>query len=1264
MHLLASYKSGALRALPQILPAGLYEAAARRGGPLRQMTGSRPSSDVMSGSAIPRQFSGAGPQRTSSPMNRSSFGTTPSSVGPTAIDWAISPQDKAQFDQFFATVDTDHRGFITGDQAVGFFSNSRLPEDILAQIWDLADINSEGQLNTDEFAVAMFLIRQQRAKKDGRGVLPQTLPPNLIPPSMRRQPIAPQQPTAPAFDNAANITAPKSASEDLFGLDVLASPSPQVPQSTGDSTNYMQHSPRSPPLQQPSSSQPQSSVFKPFVPSSSFGQTIMTPQATGNSSNATASPPTRAQQKQPAAMDDLLGDNDPEISNRLTKETSELANLSNQVSNLTGQMQDVKSKRTSTQQDLSQVNSQKRDFEARLTHLRSAYEQEVREVKVLEERLTSSKSETKKLQQDMAMIEGTHQDLSNQHQQVAGALDMDRKENANLKERISQINTEIGGLKPQLEKLRSDARQQKGLVAINRKQLATIEGERDKLKGELDSASKELSDATREVDESERSLHAVSQVQSPTIVSSPGGSTTSMNPFFRRPPTAASEKSALQSPFATQAVVSPNHTAFDSFFGPSDTSSAQSSGPPPMSSRNESSIHSRGISQPPVPSVQSVRSSEELDVPTPSDSPATSTYHDSSEVVAPPPPPQSRQITSSFLPLRNNVQRSGSASSSVRVTPPTSRFGESSGVDTPVNRQMRSSDASKDDSPTLQHDSTDEPTRGGADSSFSPSQRAPSTSSFINQRQQPSFESSPQSQLYQSFGQPRGSLPGSFPGDEATPSVEAKSFAYEPSRSTSKSPDVHPNDQLSSHNDSFPRTSENVRSPKEDFDAAFAGFGDTDKATVRSNGDAIDSPQDGEEKARAPREFPPIHEFGADEESDSDSDVGFDDNFTAASPRRKRAVSNQKESQQSYTPGVGGSDMDNLAPSRPALTTTASDASQLPTPGAQKSPPTYDQTVSSPFGGLDGRKGSNQFPAEYTGLLPSREDPTSPPPSQDGPLNPITSPMNGTKGSNLFGHNDAAERATAGNTISPSQMPMAPGATAAPYAYNKDPPHVEQPQAQSAPKTDLDDFDDEFGDLSEAKEADEKGGDDFATSHKDPFDEFNPVFDSPAPSKPINQSPSSTLPTDNGFHDFESSVTGSAQGPNSRQPPLQSPANTSHDWDSIFSGLDTSHTNDVQPTLPSKVNFNPSGKEAPQLSGLTGAASSSSGTTLGTAKPSLNRGISMGNEHDDPILKRLTGMGYPRDESLDALEKFDYNIDKVRFPPPFLLLPVYALFLV
>ena len=45
-------------------------------------------------------------------------------------------------------------------------------------------------------------------------------------------------------------------------------------------------------------------------------------------------------------------------------------------------------------------------------------------------------------------------------------------------------------------------------------------------------------------------------------------------------------------------------------------------------------------------------------------------------------------------------------------------------------------------------------------------------------------------------------------------------------------------------------------------------------------------------------------------------------------------------------------------------------------------------------------------------------------------------------------------------------------------------------------------------------------------------------------------------------------------------------------------------------------------------------------------KPNLARTTTNG-EHDDPILKHLTAMGYSRTDSVEALEKYDYNLDKV-----------------
>lgn len=1268
MHLLASYKNGSMRALPQILPPGLYEAAARRGVP-RQMTGSRPTSDGAAASAIPRQFTGSGFSSQPASPARATF----QQATPTGDGWAVTAQDKAQFDQIYAGLDTQNRGAITGEQAVQFFSNSRLPEEALAQIWDLADINSQGRLTRDEFAVAMYLIRQQRSKRDGRDVLPQSLPPNLIPPSMRRQPIAPQQPTAPAFDNAANISQPKSASEDLFGLDAFSSSPPPAaaptqPKDIGNSA-YIAPSPREevlPAPQQKQSQQQQALHFKPFIPSSTFGQTMMTPQGTGTSSTASPTSQDRGlpqQQKQLTAMDDLLGDNDPEVSKRLTSETSELANLSNQVSTLSGQMQEVKTKRDSTEQNLSQAQAQKRDFEGRLGQLRSAYEQEVREVHALEERLTASRNETRKLQQDMALIEGTHQDLQNQHRQMGEALNTDQNENAALKHRISQSNAQIAEMKPQSEKMRSDARQQKGLVAINKKQLATNEAELEKIKAELAESAREHEEAKRELEQSQRDLEAASQAVSqarsppsavpaavaspPAQIASPTPSVASMNPFFRQTSNAAGTERGNTSSFTSQSVASPNHNAFDSFFGPPQ---GQPSGPPPSTSfrRSETPTNSRELP------TQMTGSTDGPGIQTPSASPPPSNFSDSPQVRnEPPAPPQSRQITSSFLPLRPQAVRADSETSSTRANPPRSRVG---GFETPTERPATSTESPIPESPK-QH--FEEAARA---SQSEPRQITPSSSQYTPSasteglRQQEATVPHP---LHTSSGLPSAAaeIPGAFPGAD-TPPGESPSVYQDattgPYGSSKLDPRVDSTSRDSadmastSGNDPFAMSGNERHSPmaaKDDFDSAFAGFGSDDREApehtngVTSNGFSSEAP-------KPQREFPPIQELEADDESDSDDDHGFDDHFTAASANRTIESGPNQALQNLPVSNEGG-----LAPVRPPFNTVDSDRSQLPTPGAQASPPTYDSTMGSEAPGH--RKESNQFPAEYSGLLPSRNDPTSPIISPPPQSNNVASAAGIDRGLNFFGNDTpehAAGHATFGSSFTQDHSPMSPGAsTAAPYAYTQSPPQIQQPQAQAfapavPPKAPADEFDAEFADLDEAKEAEDEGDPDIGSSGRTDFDDFNPVFDSPSASRHTAQSTASTFGPSESFSDFGSSQTnvGVGMGASSQQKaPQETP---SHDWDAIFAGLDTPQNNGVQAD-PEPRDFSSSvqspGSGEPNILGKGIANSKAIGT------PNLKRVATEDTATDDPILKNLMEMGYGRTESLQTLERFDYNLDKV-----------------
>ncbi|KAK0639157.1 hypothetical protein B0T16DRAFT_422541 [Cercophora newfieldiana] len=576
MHLLASMKSGALRGLPNILPAALYEAATRRtpvpGVLPRQQS---PTTATPPISAVPRQLTGQGsiPQmRTGSPLGR------PPVVAQTTGDWLVLPADKARFDQLYDELDKTKKGFITGEEAVPFFSQSNLSEDALAQIWDLADINSEGRLTKDEFAVAMYLIRQQRTKRDGVTALPTTLPPGLIPPRMRAQ-VRPQAVASP-FDpppQRAQPPPPKpsSALDDLFGLDDPQPPAPtQVALGTGGSATDPFASSIIPPApSSPVRPTATGTTFKPFVPSSSFGRGLTTHGTGGSNSSApglSASSGLVRSAPPPVASfdDDLLGDAEPEITKSLNNETTELANLSNQIGSLTKQVQDVQNQRSATQNELTQASAQKKNFEQRLAQLRAMYEKEAQDVQSLQTQLTAARNETKKLQTEAAMIDATYQDLQNQHRQTVTALQADQQENAGLKEKIRTVNAEIAQLKPQIEKLKSEARQQKGLVAINKKQLATNESERERLKTEVEDLTKSNEELARQVSSS--SSPVLTQVASPALSTASGN-----NPFFRR--TGSTDIAQTFSP----PLRSFNDKSFDDVFGPAAAGSSQAGTPPP-----------------------------------------------------------------------------------------------------------------------------------------------------------------------------------------------------------------------------------------------------------------------------------------------------------------------------------------------------------------------------------------------------------------------------------------------------------------------------------------------------------------------------------------------------------------------------------------------------------------------------------------------------------------------------------------------------------
>jgi len=94
-------------------------------------------------------------------------------------DWVVNNDRYKSDEQFVDLGPID--GKVSGRIAKEHMLQSKLPNSVLGKIWKLSDIDKDGQLDSDEFALANYLIN---LKLDGHE-LPSDLPKHLIPPSKK-----------------------------------------------------------------------------------------------------------------------------------------------------------------------------------------------------------------------------------------------------------------------------------------------------------------------------------------------------------------------------------------------------------------------------------------------------------------------------------------------------------------------------------------------------------------------------------------------------------------------------------------------------------------------------------------------------------------------------------------------------------------------------------------------------------------------------------------------------------------------------------------------------------------------------------------------------------------------------------------------------------------------------------------------------------------------------------------------------------------------
>ena len=95
-------------------------------------------------------------------------------------EWIVS-KERTKWDAIFKQL-SPVDGKVTGSAAKKEMIKSRLPNPVLAKIWRLADVDQDGALDEEEFALSMHLIH---IKLDGYD-LPDVLPNHLVPPSKKQ----------------------------------------------------------------------------------------------------------------------------------------------------------------------------------------------------------------------------------------------------------------------------------------------------------------------------------------------------------------------------------------------------------------------------------------------------------------------------------------------------------------------------------------------------------------------------------------------------------------------------------------------------------------------------------------------------------------------------------------------------------------------------------------------------------------------------------------------------------------------------------------------------------------------------------------------------------------------------------------------------------------------------------------------------------------------------------------------------------------------
>lgn len=196
-----------------------------------------------------------------------------------------------------------------------------------------------------------------------------------------------------------------------------------------------------------------------------------------------------------APQRDLLSDDDahtPAASPPLQDRSAEIGNAKNQLQSTTRSLDAAKQERDALEQTLASQAAQLSTIQTQLSLAKASYETETNLLSALKERRAGQVADIDKTRHELISAESSLSALRAEKAEIEGAFLRDKEEARDLHKRMVEAGQQAEALKTDVEKLKKEAKQQKGLLAIARKQLSTKEAERAKVEKEHEESVAEV----------------------------------------------------------------------------------------------------------------------------------------------------------------------------------------------------------------------------------------------------------------------------------------------------------------------------------------------------------------------------------------------------------------------------------------------------------------------------------------------------------------------------------------------------------------------------------------------------------------------------------------------------------------------------------------------------------------------------------------------------------------------------------------------------